>query len=32
MDGAPGIADHAISKINELLPWNVALPSQTAPA
>ncbi len=26
------IADHPISKINVLLPWNVALPSQTAPA
>jgi hypothetical protein len=22
------IADHPISKINELLPWNVSLPSQ----
>jgi transposase len=26
------IADHPISKINELLPWNVALSSQTVPA
>lgn len=26
------IADHPISKINDLLPWNVALPSQTDPA
>lgn len=26
------IADHPITKINELLPWNVALSSQTAPA
>ncbi len=25
------IADHPISKINDLLPWNVVLPSQTAP-
>jgi len=26
------IADHPISKINDLLPWNVALASQAAPA
>ena len=26
------IADHPISKINELLPWNVTLASQTSPA
>jgi hypothetical protein len=26
------IADHPISRINDLLPWNVALASQTAPA
>ncbi|MBB5058136.1 transposase [Granulicella aggregans] len=26
------IADHPISRINDLLPWNVALPSQTSPA